>query len=202
MDRCPFHVTVDYMHCSVPHALIGSQVDVRMTSTAVAVLADGEVVAEHPRLRGRKGQYSTVVDHMPDNHRLQESPWSAERFLSWARRIGPETGAALARLIASHAIVEQSFVKCRNILGLSKTYSPELLERACGRCNELQATPSYTGLKNSILAIRASDARARSNGRAPSSGGTDVVDHAKGAGRTNGADAYRRDEPEGGEEQC
>ncbi|MDO4798829.1 MAG: hypothetical protein Q4A01_12520, partial [Coriobacteriales bacterium] len=64
---CPFHVTVDYMHYSVPHALIGRQVDVRMTSAAVAVLADGEVVAEHPRLRGRKGQYSTVVDHMPDN---------------------------------------------------------------------------------------------------------------------------------------
>lgn len=197
-----YHVTVDYMHYSVPHALIGGQVDVRMTSTAVAVLADGEVVAEHPRLRGRKGQYSTVVDHMPDNHRLQESPWSAERFLSWARRIGPETGAAVARLLAGHAIVEQSFVKCRNILGLSKTYSPELLERACGRCNELQATPSYTGLKNSILAIRASDARSRSNGRAPSAGRTDVVDHAKGAGRTNGADAYRRDGSEGGEGEC
>ena len=197
-----YHVTVDYMHYSVPHALIGSQVDVRMTSTAVAVLADGEVVAEHPRLRGRKGQYSTVVDHMPDNHRLQESPWSAERFLSWARRIGPETGAAVARLLAGHAIVEQSFVKCRNILGLSKTYSPELLERACGRCNELQATPSYTGLKNSILAIRASDARSRPNGRAPSAGRTDVVDHAKGAGRTNGADAYRRDGSEGGEGEC
>jgi transposase len=196
-----YHVTVEYMHYSVPHALIGRQVDVRMTSSSVAVLADGEVVAEHPRLRGRKGQYSTVVDHMPDSHRMQESPWSAERFESWARRIGPETGEAIGRVIAGHRIVEQSFVKCRNILGLSKTYSPELLERACARCNELGAVPSYTGLKNSILAIRASDATARANGRPPSTGG-DLIDRAKGAGRTNGADAYRRDDREDGDEEC
>jgi hypothetical protein len=189
------------MHYSVPHALIGRQVDVRMASSSVAVLADGEVVAEHPRLRGRKGQYSTVVDHMPDSHRMQESPWSAERFESWARRIGPETGEAIGRVIAGHRIVEQSFVKCRNILGLSKTYSPELLERACARCNELGAVPSYTGLKNSILAIRASDATARANGRPPSTGG-DLIDRAKGAGRTNGADAYRRDDREDGDEEC
>jgi hypothetical protein len=107
---CPFHVTVDYMHYSVPHALIGRQVDVRLSATSVAVLADGQVVAEHPRLRGRKGQYSTVADHMPENHRMQDSPWSAERFSSWARRVGPETGAAVERLIGSHKIVEQSFV--------------------------------------------------------------------------------------------
>ena len=195
-----YHVTVDYMHYSVPHALIGRQVDVRLSATSVAVLADGEVVAEHPRLRGRKGQYSTVVDHMPENHRMQDSPWSAGRFSSWARRVGPETGAAVERLIGSHKIVEQSFVKCRNILGLSKTYSPDLLERACARCNELGTVPSYTALKNSILAIRAADARNRSADATavPADGGGDVVDRAKDAGRTNGADAYRR----GGDVPC
>ena len=30
----------------------------------------------------------------------------------------------------------------------------------------------------------------------------DVTVYTRGAGRTNGADAYRRDEPEGGEEEC
>ena len=197
-----YHVTVEYMHYSVPHALVGRQVDVRMTSSSVAVLADGEVVAEHPRLRGRKGQYSTAVEHMPGNHRMQESPWSAERFLSWAKRVGPETGDAIGRLVAGHRIVEQSFVKCRNILGLSKAYSPELLERACARCNELGAMPSYTGLKNAMLAIRGEDARSRASGSVPTTGEPDVVDRAKGAGRTNGADAYRRNGAGGGEEGC
>ena len=87
----------------------------------------------------------------------------------------------------------------QDILGLSKAYSPDLLERACARCNELGTVPSYTALKNSILAIRAADARGRTDGApaAPADGG-DVVDRAKGAGRTNGADAYRR----GGDGPC
>ena len=81
----------------------------------------------------RKGQYSTIVDHMPPAHAAMDSPWSPERFTSWARRIGPQTGLAIERVMAGRTIVERSFVPCRNILGLSKTYTPELLERACGR---------------------------------------------------------------------
>lgn len=196
-----YHVTVDYMHYSVPFTLIGRQVDVRLTASRVTVLDGGEVVAEHRRRHGRKGQYSTIEDHMPDRHRLQDSPWSPDRFLSWASRIGPETGAAIGRVLASRAIVEQAFVACRNILGLSKTYSPELLERACAQANAAGALPSYTGVKNRILSIRTSDAEARSLGSAARAGtGTDdaLVDRAKSAGRTRGADAYRR----GGERQC
>lgn len=171
-------MTVDYVHYSVPHALIGRQVDVRLAASRVTILDGGEVVAEHRRRRGRRGQYATNESHMPDGHRLQESPWSPDRFSSWAGRIGPETRVAIGRVLASRVIVEQAFVACRNILGLSKAYSPELLERACEQANATGALPSYTGVKNRILSIRASDAEA--------------------AGRTRGADAYRR----GGGEAC
>lgn len=77
-----YHVTVDYMRYSVPFRLIGEQVDVRLTNTAVTVMAGGEAVAEHRRLRGRKGQYSTVAEHMPPAHAAMNSPWSPERFSS------------------------------------------------------------------------------------------------------------------------
>ncbi len=188
-----YHVTVDYMHYSVDHSLIGAQVDVKMTSTAVTVMHGGEAVAAHPRLHGRKGQYSTMVEHMPENHAALDDPWSPGRFASWARRIGPETGAAVERVMGSRPIVEQSFVACRNILGLSKTYSPELLERACSRANAIGALPSYTALKNAILAMRAADAEARASGKAaPQAPSGGLVDRAKSAGRLRGADAYRR----------
>ena len=126
-----YHIVIDYMRYSVPHALIGRSVDARLTDSTVTVMHDGAVVAEHRRLRGRKGRYSTIVDHMPPAHAAMDSPWSPERFTSWARRIGPQTGLAIERVMAGRTIVEQSFVPCRNILGLSKTYTPELLERAC-----------------------------------------------------------------------
>lgn len=159
-----YHVTVDYMHYSVDHSLIGEQVDVRLTSSTVTVLHGGEVAAVHPRLRGRKGQYSTIEAHMPENHSALGDPWSPGRFTDWAKRIGPETAAAIDRTLASRAIVEQSFVSCRNILGLSKTYTPALLERACAKMNAASALPSYTGLKNAILAMKAADADARAKG--------------------------------------
>ena len=188
-----YHVTVDYMHYSVDHSLIGEQVDIKLTSTAVVVMHDATLIAEHPRLYGRKGQYSTIVEHMPKNHTALDDPWSPSRFTSWAKRIGPETAAAIDRVLASRAIVEQSFVSCRNILGLSKTYTPALLERACAKMNAASALPSYTGLKNAILAIKAADAAAHANGRAiPGECPSDLVDHAKSAGRLRGAEAYKR----------
>lgn len=52
-----YHVTVDYMRYSVPFRLIGEQVDVRLTDSTVTVMSGGGAVAEHRRLRGRKGQY-------------------------------------------------------------------------------------------------------------------------------------------------
>ena len=178
---------------SVDHSLIGEQVDVKLTSSSVAVMHGGAVVAVHPRLHGRKGQYSTNVEHMPENHAALDDPWSPERFASWARRVGPETASAIERVLASRAIVEQSFVSCRNILGLSKTYAPALLERACAKLNAASALPSYTGLKNAILAIKSSDAEERAKGRPVGAAGSgELVDRAKSAGRLRGADAYKR----------
>nr|WP_172137046.1 hypothetical protein [Adlercreutzia sp. ZJ473] len=181
------------MRYSVDHSLIGEQVDVKLTPGEASILHGGRTVAAHPRLLGRKGQYSTNIDHMPENHAALDDPWSPDRFRSWARRVGPETEAAVGRVLASRAVVEQSFVSCRNILGLSKTYAPELLERACAKANAASALPSYTSLKNAILAMRAADAQARANNRplAQTAPG-DLVDRAKSAGRLRGAEAYRR----------
>ena len=188
-----YHVVVDYMRYSVPYRLVGEQTDVKMTSSTVTVMHGGEVVAVHPRLHGRKGQYSTFDDHMPDNHAALDNPWSPDRFTSWAKRVGPEAASAIERVMGSRGIVEQSFVSCRNILGLSKTYAPELLERACAKMNATGALPSYTGLKNAILAIKASDAEARANGKpVPQPTAGELVDRAKSAGRLRGADAYKR----------
>ena len=176
---------------------IGTQVDVRLSDSRVAVMSGGEAVAEHGRLWGRKGQYSTLIEHMPSAHAAMDSPWSPGRFSSWAHRMGAERGATAGRLLASRPVVGQAFVPARNILGLSKSYSPELLERACARSNALGAVPSYTALKNAILAIRAADAEARASGRPPEADGG-PVDRAKSAGRLRGADADRR----GGDRGC
>ena len=61
------------------------------------------------------------------------------------------------------------------------------------KMNAASALPSYTGLKNAILAIKSADAEARANGRPVGTAGPgELVDRAKSAGRLRGADAYKR----------
>ena len=74
-----------------------------------------------------------------------------------------------------------------------ETNAPALLERACAKLNAASALPSYTGLKNAILAIKSSDAEERAKGRPVGAAGSgELVDRAKSAGRLRGADAYKR----------
>ena len=172
------------MHDSVPFELVGKTVDVALHDTRVDIMHGGQRIASHPRLRGRKGQYSTDEAHMPPNHRHQGSPWSPERFSSWADRVGPQTGIAVRRMMERHAIVEQSFVACRNVLGLSKTYSPALLEGACARLNATGTVATYAAVKAAMLAVR-------EEGAAPPAR-LEAADRTEGHGRVRGADAYRR----------
>ena len=63
-----YHITLDFMHYSCPYELIGKDVDVRMTDSSVEIFYKQERVASHRRLSGRKGQYSTIQEHMPEKH--------------------------------------------------------------------------------------------------------------------------------------
>lgn len=82
------HIRADCMHHSVPFGLAGQTVDVGVTDSEVRVMHGGEAVAEHRRLRGRKGQHSTGVPHLPQSCRDAKSPWPRERFGSWADAVG------------------------------------------------------------------------------------------------------------------
>lgn len=170
---------------------------IKVTASKVVVYDNGELVCEHKRMTGKKNQYETFDEHMPPNHRDVGSPWSRERFTSWAAKIGPETEATIARVLDSRRIVEQAFVPCRNILGLSKRYAPQLLEAACAQVNALGALPSYTGVKNALLSIKADTERkqaARASAASSAASDEQLVDRAAHAGRLRGADAYRRRE--------
>lgn len=170
-----------------------------MTSSTATVPRGGEIVAAHPRLRGRKGQYSTIDDHMPESHAAPDDPWSPERLTSWARRIGPETGIAIGRVTEGRVIVGRSFVSCRNIPGLSKAHAPASLGRACAGTSAASALPGHAGARSTILAIRAADVGLGAAGRRtrPAEPG-ELVGRARSAGRLRGADAHER----GGDRRC
>lgn len=187
-----YHVQCDYMRYSVPFRLVGRTLDVRLGASSVAVLDGGETVAEHRRLRGRRGQYSTDPAHMPPEHVEAQSLWTREWFKRRAGEVGPETKRLIGAVLGAHPIEAQGYVPCANILSLSKRGRREELEAACAKINELGGTATYTRVKNTMSALRSEGpARTGANGAtAPASApGRDRAVH---AGRVRGADYYRR----------
>ena len=183
-----YHVCVDGMRYSVPFAYISQTLDVRLTSSRVDVFRKGEKVATHKRLCGRKGQYDTLREHMPEKHRCADIDWTPARFTRWASGVGPACESLIGDVLDSKAIVEQAFVPCMNILGLAKRGRGSLLEAACAKLNEQgHKAPTYSLVKNTMAAIKAQkksfdDINAARNGQ---------TDNLGDAGCVRGADYYR-----------
>ena len=156
-----YHVTCDYQHYSVPHALAGRLLRVRITSSRVTVFDGQDIVCEHRRLSGRKGQYSTLPEHVPAQHRDIDGLWSRRWFTDRARSYGPATVAVIEQVLDRHAIEAQGYLDCRNILdGLGKRNRGRL-EAACQELLNQRGHPTYTTLKRLMAAIDSDTKRPR-----------------------------------------
>ncbi len=156
-----YHITVDFMHYSCPYEFIGKEVDVRLTDSAVEIYYNQSRIASHKRLRGRRGQYSTVADHMPEKHQHYQE-WNGERFRQWARKIGTNTYKVVDSFLSSKAVEEQTYLTCRSLLKLSDTYSADKLEKACSKACQFTREPSYKSVKNILAAMNARNTEAGS----------------------------------------
>lgn len=125
-----YHIAIDYQNYSIPYEYVKKKVDVRYTKNMIEVFYKGSRICSHKRLYGRRGQYSTVIDHMPANHQLY-SEWDSERFLKWAAGIGDSTKEVVQKLFDSYRVEEQAYKGCLSLLKLADKYSPERLENAC-----------------------------------------------------------------------
>ena len=132
-----YHVEVDRHYYSVPHSLLGEQMDVRATSTTVELFYRGRRIASHRRSR-KRGLHTTVPEHMPKAHRAH-SQWSPSRLIRWGQTIGPQTGALIAAILESRPHPEQGYRSCLGILRLEKRYGRDRLELACARALEVNA---------------------------------------------------------------
>jgi transposase len=140
-----YHVEVDHNYYSVPHALVGLRLDVRLSAGTVEILHKGQRVASWPRQGGR-GQFSTLPEHMPSAHRLYLD-WPPSRLIRWGHSVGPRTGELIEAILATKPHPEQGYRRCMGILGLGKRYEAERLEAAAGRAL-LSRAYSYRSLRS------------------------------------------------------
>ena len=136
---------------SVPYEFIKRKVDVRVTDTIIEIFYNHNRIASHRRLYGRKGQYSTVTEHMPADHQ-KYLEWNGDRFRKWAEKIGTNTCKVVHAILASQRVEQQSYRSCMGLLKLADKYSAERLEAACRKALSYTASPSYKSIKNILAA--------------------------------------------------
>ncbi|MDO8863619.1 hypothetical protein Q6D67_18155 [Haliea sp. E1-2-M8] len=125
-----YHISVHKRFYSVPHALVGQTLDVRLTAETVEVLHKGKRVAVHARYGPLR--HSTLVEHMPRSHRAHRE-WSPGRFLHWAQDIGPCTRQVVQEQLENRPHPEHGYRACLGLLNLARRYSKARLEKACER---------------------------------------------------------------------
>ncbi len=142
-----YHISVDNMNYSIPYEYIKHKVDVRITKSVIEVFYHNLRICSHPRLYGRPNQYSTITDHMPDAHK-QFTQWNADRFLSWAQKVGASTTVVIQAILTSHHIEQQGYKACMAVLKLADKYSLVRLEAACTRALSYTSSPSYKNIQS------------------------------------------------------
>ena len=148
-----YHVVVDKMYYSVPHQYIKNKVEVRVTEAIIEVFYRQNRIASHRRLHGRPGQYSTVLEHMPESHQ-KYLEWDGDRFRRWASQIGRSTYEVINGILTSGRVEQQSYRSCMGLLKLAERYSPERLDAACKRALAYSHSPSYKSIKNLLATTK------------------------------------------------
>jgi transposase len=126
-----YHVEIEGHRYSVPHALVGQELQARLTRAGVELLLRGSRVAAHAR-SDRRGGFTTVEAHMPAAHRAHLQ-WTPQRLIEWGRRIGLACGELIERLLATYKHPEHGYRSCLGLLSLARQYGEGRLEAACER---------------------------------------------------------------------
>ena len=140
-----YHVEVSGHYYSVPYALVGIPLDVRLTAHTVEILHRGQRVASHIR-SPHKGRHTTETAHMPASHQAY-AEWTPQRLVAWAQTAGGAVAEVVATILATRAHPQQGFRSCLGIMRLEKTYGVERLQAAAKRALILKAF-SYRSLES------------------------------------------------------
>jgi hypothetical protein len=127
---------------SVPFALVGKELWLRASDTAVMIYQDYRLVATHLRLC-TAGTRSTLPDHLPP---AAQAFFARDRHacLARSRAIGPACTALIEALFADR--ITERLRAVQGILRLAERYGADRLEAACKRALR-HASASYRTVK-------------------------------------------------------
>jgi len=142
-----YHVDLDGHYYSVPHRLVRTEVELRVTGTAVEILAGHKRVAVHA-FSAIRGAHTTSAEHMPASHRAHLE-WTPAKLVAWGERIGAATAAVVRWQMEHRPHPEQGYRACLGLQRLARQYGSPRLEAACARAQSIRS-PTYRSV-SSIL---------------------------------------------------
>lgn len=131
-----YHVEYDARLYSVPHRLVGSRVELRVTSSVVEAFFNGRRITSHRRSYGRKGTATTLPEHRPKSHR-EYGDWPPSRLVNWAAEIGPSVALVVTAILESRPHPEMGYRSCQALIRDAKKYGRERTEKACARALDI-----------------------------------------------------------------
>ncbi len=146
---------------------------VRATTRTVEIYISSERVAAYPRNCNKFKRYTTLPEHMPENHKTVYG-WSSDRFLSWAEKTGPNTKKFISLILESREYPVQTYRTCMGIMRFAGNYSNEIMETACGEALD-KNTISYKYFSIILKQVTA---------KASKSSSEKIIDHENVRGRS------------------
>ena len=142
-----YHVELDGHYYSVPHRLVRTEVELRVTSTTVEAFAGQQRVAVHP-YSAIRGAFTTNPEHMPASHRAHRE-WTPAKLVAWGERVGAACAAVVRWQMEHRPHPEQGYRSCLGLQRLARSYGAERLEAACARALSIRS-PTFRSV-DSIL---------------------------------------------------
>jgi transposase len=126
-----YHININQHYYSVPHSLVGQEVEARITANTVEVLHGGKRITSH-KVNHNKNKNTTKREHRPPSHQYMDD-WTPERITNWAQKIGPATLHLVQSIMKNADHPQVGLRACLGLLSLHKEFTAQRLEAACVR---------------------------------------------------------------------
>ena len=133
-----YHVELHKGRYSTPFEYLGKKVELHYSTTTVEIYYQSKLIATHPRYYD--SGYSTLKEHMPLHHQYQEEKFNPQRYLNWAKSIGPQAVEFTKMKLDQEHFPSYAYRKLNAILSLAKQYDKHELDLALGYAMRINAT--------------------------------------------------------------
>ena len=141
------HISIKRNYYSVPHDLIGEEVQLKIYPQYFKVYYHQELVCTHTFFPSTfLGNYKTELAHMPEKSNVYQE-WNKERYLNWAKTKGEFVFKIISQIFEKANIEQTCYQTIHSILKLADTYSNERLNSACKYALELNIRPIRKNIK-------------------------------------------------------